>query len=293
MFEKTAGSAIAEYDPIISALTAVEKYRGLVCDVSTPQGLAEAKSAHKEVAAVRIALEKTRKKVKEDVVARGKLIDGEANKYFAQIAAIEEPIKSQIEAEERREQEAREAAIKAEQDRLAREEAERKAAEEAKLAAERAAIDKERAELEAQQRAAREKIEAEERAARARIEEEARKERLAQQAREEVARVKAREEEERLRAEREKLEAERRAKDEADRKEREAAEAQERAARLALEESMRKEREAKEAEQRERQRLVLEKSDARTSLEIWRNRYGHLPEYAGVVRAMDECLELA
>ena len=242
MSEKTTGSAIAEYDPIIAALATVEKYRGLVCDVSTPQGLAEAKSAHKEVAAVRIALEKTRKKVKEDVVARGKLIDGEANKYFAQIAAIEEPIKSQIEAEERREQEAREAAIKAEADRLAKEEADRKAAEEARLAAERAAIAKERAELEAQQRAAREKIEAEERARRQAI------------ADEEAAAAKR------------------------------IAEAEAKAKAI---------RDAEEAAQRERQRLVLEKSDARTSLEIWRNRYGHLPEYAGVVRAIDECLELA
>lgn len=281
MFEQSthAGSAIAEYDPIISALTAVEKYRGLVCDVSTPHGLAEAKSAHKEVAAVRIALEKTRKKVKEDVVARGKLIDGEANKYFAQIAAIEDPIKAQIDAEERREQEAREAAIKAEADRLAKEEADRKAAEEAKLAAERAALAKERAALEAEDRARRQAIADEEAAAAKRIAEAEAKARAERQA-----------EEDRLRAEREKLEVERRAKDEADRKERAAAEAQERAARLALEEAMRKEREAKEAEQRERQRLVLEKSDARTSLEIWRNRYGHLPEYAGVVRAIDECL---
>ena len=277
--ETAPTSAIVEYNPIVSALASVEKYRGLVCDVTTPKGMAEAKTAQREVGALRIALEKTRKKVKEDVVARGKLIDGEANKYFAQIAAIEDPIKSQIEAEERREQEAREAAIKAEQERLAKEEADRKAAEEARLAAERAAIAKERAELEAQQRAAREKIEADERAARARIEEEARKERLAQQAREEVARVKAREEEERLRVEREKLDAERRAADEAKRREEAAAEAKAKAI-----------RDAEEAAQRERQRLVLEKSDARTSLEIWRNRYGHLPEYAGVVRAIDECL---
>lgn len=284
MFEQAtnAGSAIAEYDPIISALTAVEKYRGLVCDVSTTKGMAEAKAAHKEVAAVRIALEKTRKKVKEEVVARGKLIDGEANKYFAKIAAIEDPIKAQIEAEERREQEAREAAIRAEQERLAKEEADRKAAEEAKLAAEREALAKERAALEAEERARRQALADAEAAAAKRIAEAEAKARAERQA-----------EEDRLRAEREKLDAERRAKEEADRKEREAAEAQERAARLALEESMRKEREAREAEQRERQRLVLEKADARTSLEIWRNRYGHLPEYAGVVRAIDECLEIA
>lgn len=279
-------TAIEEYNPITAALAGVEKYRGLVCDVTTPKGLAEAKSAHKEVAALRIALEKTRKKVKEDVVARGKLIDGEANIIFAQIAAIENPIKTQIEAEERREQEAREAAIKAEQDRLAKVEADRKAAEEAQLAAERAEIAKQRAELEAKEKArldaeaeARRKIQEEELASKRRIEEQERAARAVVDAANRQAQAVRDAEDARQQAERDRLAAIQRAADEKRRQ----AEA-EAAAKAKIEQDR------KDAEERERRRVVMEKADARTALELWRNRYGHMAEYAGVVAAIDECL---
>ena len=94
---------ITEYNPITAALASIEKYRGVVLDVSTDKGMKEAKAIHREVAAPRIALEKARKQLKEDVLERGRLIDGEAKRIASQIAAIEDPIKSQIEAEERRE----------------------------------------------------------------------------------------------------------------------------------------------------------------------------------------------
>jgi hypothetical protein len=229
--EATLATAIVEYNPITSALASVEKYRGLVCDVTTPKGLAEAKAAQREVAALRIALEKTRKKVKEDVLARSKLIDGEANRIFALIAAIEDPIKTQIEAAERREQEAREAAIKAEQDRLAAEERAKKEAEEkrlaeerAKLAADREALEKAQAvQREAEEKARREREEAD-RQARAKIEEEERAARQRIEAAEAEARAKRQAEEDRQRQVREEAEekalAERHAKEEAEREER-------------------------------------------------------------------------
>lgn len=290
-------TAIAEYDPIATALASVEKYRGLVCDVTTAKGLAEAKAAHKEVAALRIALEKTRKKVKEDVVARGKLIDGEANRIFALIAAIEDPIKTQIDAEERRAQEAREAAIRAEAERLAAEEKARKDAEEAKLAAERAEIARQRAELDraaaAQaeaDRKARQAIEDAERAARQKIEDEQRAadaaraaaDRAAREAREaEEAKLKAaREAEEaRLKDEREALDAEKRAADEAKRKEEAAREAEAKAI-----------RDAEEAKAREQQRQANELLDGRQLLETFRDRFGHRPEFSGVVSAISAYL---
>jgi len=264
-------SAIAEYNPIATALASVEKYRGLVCDVTTAKGMADAKAAQREVGALRIALEKTRKKVKEEVVARGKLIDGEANRIFARIAEIEDPIKTQIEAEERRAEEARQAAIIAEQNRLAEKEAARKRAEEERLAAERKKLDEERARFEAEQRAAREKVEAEERASSKRIEEA-----------EAQAKAQRQAEEDRLRAERERVDAERRKLEE-----------DARAARLAEQIKREAEENARANAERERRRVIAERLDARTSLEVFKKRFGHLEEFAGVVKAIDELLELA
>lgn len=255
-------NAIIEYEPIAGALASVEKYRGLVCDVTTPKGLAEAKAAHREVAALRIALEKTRKKVKEDVLARSKLIDGEANRIFALIAAIEDPIKTQIEAEERREQEAREAAIKAEQDRLAAEETARKKAEEDRLAAERAEISRQQAALRAAQEkqaeeehARRAVLAAEEAAARQRIEEQERAARAVREEEDRKAAAARRIEEDRLRVEREAID---------------------------------KARREKEAAEREEKRKAAEILDAQGMLDTFVKRFGHLKQFSKVVKAIDD-----
>ena len=275
-------TAIAEYSPIEAALAGIEKFRNLVVDVKTEQGMKDAKAAHREVAAVRIALEKTREQLKKDVLERGRLIDGEAKRIAVKVAEIEDPIKTQIQAEERRAEEARHAAIEAEQKRLAEEEAARKRAEEERLAAERRKLDEDRARFEAEQRAAREKVEAEERASRKRIEEA-----------EAQAKAQRQAEEDRLRAERERVDAERRKLEEDARAEQFRKDEEARAVRLVEQIKRETEENARAAAERERQRLILEKTDARTSLELWRNRYGHMPEYADVVRAIDECLEPA
>lgn len=287
MFETETAGAIAEYSPIAAALAGVEKYRGLVCDVSTPHGMAEAKAAHKEVAALRIALDKTRKRVKEDVLARGRLIDSEAKVIFEKIAAIEDPIKAQIDAEERKVEEARLAAVKAESDRIAKEEAERKAVEERRLAEERAKneaearrLAEERVKLEAEQRAAREKVEAEERVRREAIaaEEAAAKKRIADA--EAAARAQRQAEEDKIRAERIKLEDEQRLKAEAARAERLAQEALERA-----------EREAKEAEERKARLAEQERLDAYATLSLFLRQAGDRVEFAIISREVRMFLE--
>ncbi len=268
-------TAITEYNPITAALAGIEKFRGLVCDVKTPQGMAEAKAAQREVGALRIALEKTRKKVKEDVIARGKLIDGEANRIFAMIAEIEIPIMEQIDAEEDRVERERQAAIEAEQKRLADEEAARKRAEEEKIAAERRQLEEERARFEAEQRAAREKAEAEERARRE-VEEKARRERQAEEDRLAAERKRVEEATAALaRAQLEKELAERRAAEEA--------EAKKRAEQEAIE---RKAREEKEAIEREKQRKVQEDMDAWVLLKTFVDRFGHLKQFGPVVKAI-------
>ncbi|HEX5129482.1 MAG TPA: hypothetical protein VFV90_07045, partial [Usitatibacter sp.] len=105
-------TAITEYSPIEAALADIEKYRGVIFDLSTAKGMKEARAIHREVAAPRIALEKAREQLKRSVLERGRLIDGEARRIADRIAQIEDPIKMQIDAEERRVEEERQAAIK-------------------------------------------------------------------------------------------------------------------------------------------------------------------------------------
>ena len=205
-------TSIVEYSETEAALaTLAQKYKGVVFDVTTTEGMRAAKESRKELAGYRIALEKTRVAIKAPALKRTQEIDTEARRISTAITALEEPIDAQIYNEENKAKLVAEAAAKAEADRIAAEQAAIKAAEEQRLAAERAAIAAERAKLEAEQRASREKIEAEERAARLKLEEEARQERLARQAREEVELVKRQAEEERLAAERKKVEDEQRA----------------------------------------------------------------------------------
>jgi len=272
---KEQSNAITEYSPITAALASVEKYRGLVCDVTTPKGLAEAKSAHREVAALRIALEKTRKKVKEDVLARSKLIDGEANRIFALIAAIEDPIKAQIEAEERREQEAREAAIRAEQERLAAEERARKEAEERRLAEERAKLAAEREAFERQQSEARAKLQAEADASFKALAEEQERVRLTRLA-----------EEEKLAAERERVNDERRKLEEAARAEQFRKDEEARAQRLEEQRKREAEENARAQAEREQRRKDQDRLDARAMLETFLQRYGDEPEFGAVAAAI-------
>jgi hypothetical protein len=134
-------TAIAEYNPIAAVLAELTKrHKGVVFDVTQPSGMKAAKAAAKDIGQYRIALEKKRKDLKEDVLVRGRLIDGEAKRIADQLAALEDPIVDQIKAEERRIEAERQAAIEAEQRRLAEEERLRKEAEERRIAEERAKL---------------------------------------------------------------------------------------------------------------------------------------------------------
>ena len=147
----------------------------------------------------RIAIEKTRKALKEQALREGKAIDGIANVLKALIVPLEEYLGQQehfveIQAAQKAEEERILAEQKAEKERLAAEKAEREEQErirkenirlhkeaekkEAALVIERAAAEKERQELERKAEAAARKA-AEEKQA---IEEEARKEREKQAA---------------------------------------------------------------------------------------------------------------
>lgn len=270
-------TSIIEYSETEAALaTLVEKYRGVVFDVTTYEGMKDAKASRKELQGYRIALEKTRIAIKAPALKRAQEIDTEARRITTALVDLEQPIAAQIFKEENKARLAAEAAAKAEQERVEAEELASRQAEDKRIAEERAAIAAERAKLEAEQRASRMKIEEEERAARMKLEEDARQERLARQAREEVERQKRAEEDARLKAERDKIEAERRAVEEAARKER--MEAEEKAKAL---------RDAEEAVAREKMRLENELNDGYEMLAAFVSRFGKREEFRKVCAAIE------
>ena len=252
---------IVEYSKTEAALSELaSKYKGVVFDVTTREGMQTAVKGRAELRGFRVALEKTRKEIKEPALRRTQLIDSEARRITAVISALEDPIDAQIKKEEERKEwerlrPEREAAEKAAAEELAKKEAEEK-----RMAEERAEIERQRAELakaesarlEAE-RQSRMKIEEQERAARMRLEEEARQERLARQAREEVERVKRAEEEARLKAERDKI----------------------------------------EAAAREQQRLANELNDGYEILATFVRRFGHRNEFREVAAAISPYLRKA
>lgn len=265
-------TSITDYNPIAAALADLTaRHQGVIFDVTQPAGMKAAKAAAKDIGQYRIALEKKRVELKANVLERGRLIDGEAKLISAQLAALEEPIRAQIEVEEHREEEARQAAIRAEQERLAAEERARKEAEALALAEQRAEITRQRAAFEAEERERRRKLDDEERAARKRIEEDERKARTIREAADQAAKVLREAEETRLRAERARLEDEQRSRD-AER---------------------RRQQEISDAAERETLRQQNEFGDARAMLETFRKRFGHRPEFALVLEAIDECLQIA
>ena len=179
---------IVEYKPTEAAIADIQRFKGMVVDVSTPNGLAEGKAVARQIAAVRIALDKTRKKLKEDVLERGRQIDGQAKPLFARVAEIEDPINAQLEAKAKAEEREREEKIEAERLRILAEQQAAKEAEEKRMAEARAEIKRQQNELakaeqerqrierearmaiELEQRLSRQKIEEAERAARRRRE---------------------------------------------------------------------------------------------------------------------------
>lgn len=298
MNDTNVTTAITEYTPIAAVLADLTKrHKGVVFDCTQPSGLKEAKAAAKDIAQYRIALEKKRTELKADVLERGRLIDGEAKRISSQLAAIEDPIVDQIKAEERRIEAERQAAIVAEQERLAAIDREKREAEERRILDERAKIAAERADLERQQaaqreaeeKARRERDEAD-RQARAKLEADERASRDRIAAAEAKARSERQAEEDRLRVERERLDAERRALEDAARAEQLAKDEAARAQRLDEQRKREAEENARAEAEREKRREEQEAMDARSMLDTFVQRFGHRKEFASVVTAIKTLL---
>jgi len=172
-------------------------------------------------------------------------------------------------AEERAELE-RQKAAQAERERLAEQERQALAREEKRLMEEGIARRME------EERLVRERNEAAERESRARIEAQEREARQAREAADVKAKAELEAQEARLRAERERLEKERLAKEVREKAKREAAQGKSRA-----------KREKEEAAEREKRRKEAEVMDANHMLVTFRERFGHLKEFARVIEAIN------
>lgn len=94
---------IVEYNGVAAALADIEaKYAGRVYDVTTKQGMEDAKVARREIRTARTGLEKLRKELKDPAWRRCQLIDSGAKAITQRLVAIEDPIDEIIRAEETR-----------------------------------------------------------------------------------------------------------------------------------------------------------------------------------------------
>lgn len=110
---------IIEYSKTAAALGELkQKYENVIYDVSTTGGMKDAVAARRELRDIRVGLEKMRKELKEPALRRCQLIDSEAKTITAQLVKLEDPIDTQIKAEERRKEELRLEAARREAERV-------------------------------------------------------------------------------------------------------------------------------------------------------------------------------
>ena len=111
---------ITEYLEPANRLQALQrKYEQAVFDTTTPNGMAKAVAARRELREVRVNLEKLRKELKAPALERSRLIDAEAKTLTIQIEEMEVPIDQQIKAEEQRKAEEKAERERIEQEKMA------------------------------------------------------------------------------------------------------------------------------------------------------------------------------
>ena len=112
-------TTIQEYSAIDAAVATLRhKHGGKLFDVTTTDGMKEARAARREVKEFRVELEKLRKQIKAPALERCQMIDSEAKRITSALVEIESPIDDQIKAEENRIREEKEAAERAERERV-------------------------------------------------------------------------------------------------------------------------------------------------------------------------------
>jgi hypothetical protein len=107
---------IAEFSATEQALAELrQRHEKAAFDVTTTKGMEAAKVARAELRSLRTSLEAKREELKRPLLEQGRLLDAEARRITAELSALEDPIDSQIKAEEKRK----------EREKAEREEAER------------------------------------------------------------------------------------------------------------------------------------------------------------------------
>lgn len=110
---------IQEYNGVEAALSEFKsRYANRVYDVTTRDGMADAKVARREIRTARTGLEKLRKELKEPALRRCQLIDSEAKRLTQALVAIEDPIDTLIKTEEQRVEDEKAEAARQEQLRV-------------------------------------------------------------------------------------------------------------------------------------------------------------------------------
>lgn len=115
------GKAVVHLNRTAMAIaTLTEKYRDATFDMTTTAGDKAARGARLELVTTRTAIEAKRKELKAPAIEFGKVIDSEAARLTKLVSELEDPIDAQIKADERRRQEEKEAADRAEAARVAK-----------------------------------------------------------------------------------------------------------------------------------------------------------------------------
>jgi hypothetical protein len=113
-------TALVEFDKVAEGLKQLEtNYKGVVYDVGSTEGLKTAKAARVVLRTPRYEVERIRKSAKAPLLAIGKRLDCEAARIISAIMKLEDPIHAQISAEEDRIEAQKQAAIDAENERIA------------------------------------------------------------------------------------------------------------------------------------------------------------------------------
>lgn len=94
---------ISEYSPTAAAIATLrQKYRGVLYEVASTEGMQAAILARRELRTLRTALEAKRKEIKQPALERARLIDSEAQRITTALVELEDPIDAQIKTEEQR-----------------------------------------------------------------------------------------------------------------------------------------------------------------------------------------------
>lgn len=112
-------TTVAEYAKTALALASFkERFKGVIVEVDTPKGMKEAKKDVAELRGMRTTLEAARKDKKAYYLEGGRVVDAEAKRITAEIVALEEPIKAQVDAKEAEVENAKLAKLEAERQRI-------------------------------------------------------------------------------------------------------------------------------------------------------------------------------